>query len=210
MNVLPNVLTVGRIAVVPLFVAAFFVPGDAGRWAVFALFVLAAITDVFDGMLARKLNAESSFGRMLDPIADKLIVSAALLMLAADGTLAGVQLIPALVILCREILVSGLREFLAGADVSLPVTWIAKLKTTVQMVAIAALIASSASENMLPGVTIFALAGLWAASALTFYTGYAYLRAGLAHARTEERGRRRAKPNTAQATPAPGTERTPA
>jgi CDP-diacylglycerol--glycerol-3-phosphate 3-phosphatidyltransferase len=134
-------------------------------------------------MIARRLNAESSLGRMLDPIADKLIVSAALLMLTADRTLQGIHLVPALVILCREILVSGLREFLAGADVSLPVTRVAKMKTVVQMVAIAALIATTASERMLPGVTSLALIGLWIAAALTLYTGYAYLRAGLVHAR---------------------------
>jgi cardiolipin synthase len=183
MSSLPNALTIARIGLVPLFVAAFFLPGDDGRWVVFVLFCLAGITDAVDGMIARKLNAESSFGRMLDPIADKLIVSAALLMLAADGTLHGVQLVPALVILCREILVSGLREFLAGAQVSVPVTRIAKLKTVMQVAAIAALIASSASERMLPGVTAAALVGLWLASALTFYTGYAYWRAGLAHVR---------------------------
>jgi cardiolipin synthase len=183
MSSLPNALTVARIGLVPLFVAAFFLPGDDGRWVVFWLFCLAGVTDAFDGMIARKLKAESSFGRMLDPIADKLIVSAALLMLAADRTLQGVQLVPALVILCREILVSGLREFLAGADVSIPVTRIAKWKTVMQVVAIAALIASSASERMLPGVTSAALAGLWAAAALTMYTGYAYLIAGLHHVR---------------------------
>ena len=120
---------------------------------------------------------------MLDPIADKLIVSVALLMLVADGTLQGLALVPALIILCREILVSGLREFLAEADVSLPVTRIAKVKTAVQMVAIAALIACAASERYLPGVTYAAVIGLWFAAALTFYTGYAYLRAGLIYAR---------------------------
>ncbi len=183
MSSLPNSLTISRIALVPLFVAAFFLPGDSGRWIVFVLFCLAGLTDAVDGMIARKLKAESSLGRMLDPIADKLIVSAALLMLTADRTLQGVHLVPALVILCREILVSGLREFLAGADVSLPVTRVAKMKTVVQMVAIAALIATTASERMLPGVTGVALFGLWFAAALTMYTGYAYLRAGLVHAR---------------------------
>jgi CDP-diacylglycerol---glycerol-3-phosphate 3-phosphatidyltransferase len=183
MSSLPNALTISRIVLVPLFVAAFFLPGMTGRWIVFVLFCLAGITDAVDGMIARRLGAESSFGRMLDPIADKLIVSAALLMLAADHTIEGVQLIPALVILCREILVSGLREFLAQADVSLPVTRVAKLKTVVQVVAIAALIASSASERMLPGVTASALVGLWLAAGLTFYTGFAYFRAGFAHAR---------------------------
>ena|SRR5205085_3554734 len=183
MSSLPNSLTISRIALVPLFVAAFFLPGDPGRWIVFVLFCLAGLTDAVDGMIARKLKAESSLGRMLDPIADKLIVSAALLMLTADRTLQGIHLVPALVILCREILVSGLREFLAGADVSLPVTRVAKMKTVVQMVAIAALIATTASERMLPGVTGIALFGLWVAAALTLYTGYAYLRAGLVHAR---------------------------
>lgn len=189
MSSLPNALTVARIALVPLFCAAFFLPGEAGRWIVFVLFCLAGATDALDGMIARKLGAESSFGRMLDPIADKLIVSAALLMLAHDHTLDGIHLIPALVILCREILVSGLREFLAAADVSLPVTRIAKVKTTVQVAAIAALIASSATERMLPGVTIAALIGMWVAAGLTFYTGYAYLQAGLSHAQGDRRRR---------------------
>jgi cardiolipin synthase len=184
MSSLPNALTFARIALVPLFAAAFFLPGDSGRWIVFVLFCIAGMTDAIDGMIARKLNAESSLGRMLDPIADKLIVSAALLMLATVTMLQGWRfLVPALVILCREILVSGLREFLAEANVSLPVTRIAKLKTVMQVVAIAALIASSASERMLPGVTAAALVGLWAAAGLTFYTGYAYLQAGLHHAR---------------------------
>jgi cardiolipin synthase (CMP-forming) len=185
MSSLPNALTLARIVLVPLFVAAFFLPGEVGRWIVFVLFCLAGATDALDGIIARKFGAESSFGRMLDPIADKLIVSAALLMLAADGTLSGIHLVPALVILCREILVSGLREFLAAAAVSLPVTRIAKVKTTVQVAAIAALIASSATERMLPGVTIGALVGMWVAAGLTFYTGYAYLQAGLSHAQVD-------------------------
>ena len=185
MSSLPNALTLARIALVPLFVAAFFLPGDGGRWVAFVLFCIAGMTDAVDGMIARHFKAESSLGRMLDPIADKLIVSAALLMLTSDRTLQGIHLIPALVILCREILVSGLREFLAGADVSLPVTRVAKLKTIMQMVAIAALMASSAASRMLPGVTVIALIGFWLAASLTLYTGYAYLQAGLIHARRE-------------------------
>jgi cardiolipin synthase len=198
MTSLPNALTLARIALVPLFVAAFFIPGDTGRWVVFVLFCLAGATDAVDGIIARKLNAVSAFGRMLDPIADKLIVSAALLMLAADGTISGVQLVPALVILCREILVSGLREFLAEAAVSLPVTRVAKLKTVVQVTAIAALIACSASESTLPGVTRVALVGLWIAAGLTFYTGYAYFQAGFAYARTtpEPRAKNPGPPKT--------------
>jgi cardiolipin synthase (CMP-forming) len=190
MSSVPNALTVIRIGLVPLFVAAFFLPGDDGRWVVFVLFCLAGATDALDGLIARRLGAESSFGRMLDPIADKVIVSCALLMLASDRTLQGLHLIPALIILSREILVSGLREFLAAAAVSLPVTRIAKAKTAVQVAAIAALIASSATERMVPGVTIAALIGMWLAAGLTFYTGYAYLQAGLLHAKNDHRPRR--------------------
>ena len=207
MSSLPNALTVARIALVPLFCAAFFLPGEAGRWIVFVLFCLAGATDALDGMIARKFGAESSFGRMLDPIADKLIVSAALLMLASDGTLSGIHLVPALVILCREILVSGLREFLAAADVSLPVTRIAKVKTTVQVAAIAALIASSATERMLPGVTIGALVGMWVAAGLTFYTGYAYLQAGLSHTQRDRRRPRSVKHDEDDAPPVRSEQR---
>jgi CDP-diacylglycerol--glycerol-3-phosphate 3-phosphatidyltransferase len=210
MSSLPNALTVARIALVPLFCAAFFLPGEAGRWIVFVLFCLAGATDALDGLIARRLGAESSFGRMLDPIADKLIVSAALLMLASDGTLSGIHLVPALVILCREILVSGLREFLAGADVSLPVTRIAKVKTTVQVAAIAALIASSATERMLPGVTIGALIGMWVAAGLTFYTGYAYLQAGLSHAQGDRRRRQQRAVNSDDEDPVVHREQRPA
>ena len=185
MSWLPNALTIGRIAVIPLFVAGFYLSGGEGRWIAFTLFVLAAITDAIDGIIARRWQAESSLGRMLDPIADKLIVAAALLMLTSDGTLQGINLVPALVILCREILVSGLREFLAEAAVSLPVTSVAKFKTVMQMIAIAALIAARPGESVLAGVTGAALIVLWIAAGLTLYTGYAYLKAGLVHARTE-------------------------
>jgi len=186
MSPLPNALTIARVALVPAFVAAFFWPGDAGLWTAFALFVLAGATDAVDGIVARHLDSETPFGRMLDPIADKLMVAAALLMLVADGIVQGVHLVPALVILCREILVSGLREFLATADVSLPVTRIAKLKTTLQMLAIGALILSPILDRMLPGVATAAIAGLWAAAALTLYTGVAYFQAGLHYTRREK------------------------
>lgn len=185
MSRLPNGLTIARVALVPAFVAAFYWPGDFGLWLAFVLFVLAGATDAVDGFVARKLDAESEFGKMLDPIADKMMVSAALLMLVAAGIVKGIHLVPALVILCREILVSGLREFLANADVSLPVTRIAKMKTTLQMVAIGALILSPILDRLVPGVAMAALIGLWAAAALTLYTGLAYLQAGVAHTRRE-------------------------
>lgn len=193
MSSLPNTLTIARIAVIPLFVAGFYVFGEAGRWVAFGLFVAAAITDAVDGMLARKWHAESSLGRMLDPIADKLIVATALLMLTSDGTLRGVNLIPALVILCREILVSGLREFLAEAAVSLPVTSVAKFKTVMQMIAISALIAARPGESLVPGVTAASVIVLWVAAGLTLYTGYAYFQAGLVHARNGHASRHAAK-----------------
>ncbi len=190
MSPVPNALTIARVALVPLFVAAFFWPGDAGLWTAFALFVLAGATDAVDGFVARKLDSESEFGRMLDPIADKMMVSAALLMLVADGTVSGLHLIPALVILCREILVSGLREFLAAADVSLPVTRIAKAKTTLQMLAIGALILSPILNRWVNGVDLVALAGLWAAAAITLLTGLVYFQAGLHYTRGQARARR--------------------
>lgn len=182
MTSLPNALTIARIALVPVFVIAFYWPGgDMGRWIAFCVFCIAGITDIVDGMIARRYGAVSPFGSMLDPIADKLIVSAALFVLTDDRIVQGWSLIPALVILSREILVSGLREFLAQADVPLPVTRIAKAKTAMQVVAIAALIASSASERMLPGVTAIAIIGLWLAAALTLYTGFVYFQAGLSY-----------------------------
>jgi cardiolipin synthase len=175
---------------VPLFVAAFFLPGDSGRWIVFGLFCLAAITDAADGIIARKLNAESSFGRMLDPIADKLLVASCLLMLAADETIKGWSLWAAIVILCREILVSGLREYLAELRVSVPVTRLAKWKTTVQLVAIGFLLAGKAGDEIIGGatgnavtpvVTLTGLTLLWISAIVTLYTGYDYFRAGVRH-----------------------------
>jgi cardiolipin synthase len=193
MSRLPNSLTIARVALVPLFVAAFFLPGEAGLLLAFVLFVIAGATDAVDGFVARRYEAETEFGKMLDPIADKMMVSAALLMLVAAGIVQGVQLIPALIILCREILVSGLREFLATADVSLPVTRIAKMKTTLQMVAIGALILSPVLDPMLPGIATAAIVGLWLAAALTLYTGVAYFQAGVAYTRRERATRMSSK-----------------
>ena len=162
MFALPNALTIMRIVLVPVFAVAFVLPGDVARFVAFLVFALAGISDWLDGFAARKLNAGSDFGRMLDPIADKVLVAVALMMLVAEGTftryspttgaLSLARLVPALIILSREILVSGLREFLAGTRVSVPVTAIA-----------------------------YAL--LWIAAALTVYTGVIYFRNGMAHLR---------------------------
>jgi CDP-diacylglycerol--glycerol-3-phosphate 3-phosphatidyltransferase len=183
---IPNLLTYGRILAVPLIVVCFFLEGrlqstDFARWAGLGLFIAASITDYLDGYLARIWNQTSNIGRMLDPIADKLLVSSVLLLMAADGTIAGWSLWAAITILCREILVSGLREYLAALKVSVPVTRIAKWKTTVQMVAIAFLLAGPAGDKVLPYTTEIGITLLWIAAILTFYTGYDYFRAGAKH-----------------------------
>ncbi|ANG95563.1 MULTISPECIES: CDP-diacylglycerol--glycerol-3-phosphate 3-phosphatidyltransferase [Brucella] len=183
---LPNILTYGRIIAVPLVVLCFFVEGrlqssDTSRWTALAIFAIASITDFFDGYLARIWQQTSTIGRMLDPIADKLLVSACLLLLAADGTIAGWTLWAAIIILCREILVSGLREYLAELKVSVPVSQLAKWKTTAQMVALAFLLAGPAGDKVLPYTTEMGIGLLWISAILTLYTGWDYFRAGLKH-----------------------------
>lgn len=178
---LPNILTYGRIVAVPAVAACFYFEGNTPRWIALGIFIVAAITDFFDGYLARAWQQQSALGRMLDPIADKLLVSVSLLMLAAAGTIGGWSLVAAIIILCREILVSGLREFLAELQVSVPVTRLAKWKTTVQLVAIALLLVGPAGEAVLPGTILAGLIALWVAALLTLYTGYDYFRAGIGH-----------------------------
>ncbi|GEP07562.1 CDP-diacylglycerol--glycerol-3-phosphate 3-phosphatidyltransferase [Methylobacterium oxalidis] len=179
---LANCLTYGRLAAVPVMVGLLYWPDEVGaRFAAFAVFVLAAITDYLDGYVARTYAQSSALGRMLDPIADKLLVAACLLMLAADHTVAGWHLWAAIVILCREVLVSGLREYLAELKVSVPVSRIAKWKTTVQLLAIGFLVAGPAGETVLPGTIAIGLALLWVAAALTIWTGWDYMRAGIKH-----------------------------
>ncbi|EAU41604.1 probable cdp-diacylglycerol--glycerol-3-phosphate 3-phosphatidyltransferase transmembrane protein [Fulvimarina pelagi HTCC2506] len=183
---LPNLLTYARIVCVPLVVVCFFVEGslkspDYARWTALAIFIAASITDYFDGYLARAWKQTSTIGRMLDPIADKLLVAAVLLLLAADGTIAGWSLWAAIVILCREILVSGLREYLAELKVSVPVTRLAKWKTTFQMVSIGILLAGPAGDKLIPNVTEIGIVCLWIAAVITLITGYDYFRAGLRH-----------------------------
>ena len=179
---LPNLLTYGRVLAVPLVVAFLFWPGEAwARWTALTIYVVAALTDFFDGYLARMWSLQSSLGRMLDPIADKLLVSAVLLMLTADGGISGASLWAAIVILCREILVSGLREYLAELRVPVPVTAVAKWKTTVQMVALGFLIAGPAGDAVFPLATRIGVGLLWIAAILTFYTGWDYMRASYDH-----------------------------
>jgi cardiolipin synthase (CMP-forming) len=179
---LPNILTYGRVVAVPVVVALMFWPDEFWmRWTALGIFTLAAVTDFLDGYLARIWSLQSSMGRMLDPIADKLLVAAVLLMLVADHTIASWSLWAAIVILCREILVSGLREFLAELKVPLPVSAVAKWKTTVQLIALGFLIAGRAGEFVLPGTTKIGLGLLWLSAILTLYTGWDYLKAGFKH-----------------------------
>ncbi len=183
---LPNLLTLSRIAAIPLVVALVAWGTPVGDILGCGLFAIAAITDYFDGKIARDRQQFSDLGRMLDPIADKLLVGACLMMLAGQGRLGPFGLYPAIVIMLREILVSGLREYLAGLRISMPVSRLAKWKTGFQMGALGALLAgnSGAAEiglGVLP-VTLIGAALLWIAALLTLVTGWDYLTAGLRHA----------------------------
>lgn len=177
---LPNLLTLSRIAAIPGLVALLFFDAPLYRWLACGLFVLAAVTDYFDGYFARAMGKISAFGRFLDPIADKLFVAAALLMLVHAERVSELSVLAVLVILCREILVSGLREFLAELQVGVPVTRLSKWKTTAQIFALSFLILGSAAPWGLP-VPEIGTALLWLAAVLTIYTGYDHLRAGLRH-----------------------------
>ena len=179
LNTLPNLLTLSRILMIPALMATFYWDSPIANWLAVFLFTAAGVTDFFDGYLARSRGQQTKLGRFLDPVADKLLVGAALVMIAAFGRIDSITLIAAVIILSREILVSGLREFLAEVKVGVPVTTLAKWKTAVQMVAIGFLLAGSAADP-LPAQWIGTI-GLWVAAILTLYTGYDYLRAGLRH-----------------------------
>ncbi len=197
---LPNILTYARIAAIPVVVGCIYAQSIMDgplwlRWVAVAVFIAAGVTDFLDGYYARIWDQHSAFGRMLDPIADKLLVASCLLMLAADGIIHGWTLWAAIVILCREILVSGLREYLAGLRVSVPVTKLAKWKTTVQLVAIGFLLAGEAGDIAFPIVTPFGpivteigLLLLWVSAIVTIYTGWDYFRAGIHHLIEEDEG----------------------
>jgi cardiolipin synthase len=175
---LPNLLTLSRIIIIPVLVGLFYLDGDGWRWVSVVLFTLAGVTDYFDGYLARKWAQISAFGRFLDPIADKLLVAAVILMLVATGRIRGLVVLPALVILCREVMVSGLREFLAQVNVGVPVSRLAKWKTALQLIALGILIVGDAAGDWTQWVGEL---GLWIAAAITIVTGYDYLSAGLKH-----------------------------
>ena len=183
---IPNILTIGRIIIVPIFVFTFFIPGFFGDLIPFFLFVLASFTDYLDGLLARFFKEESKLGELLDPIADKILVAAALILLVMNGTIKNYEVIAAIIILTREILISGLREFLAKVQVNMPVTSLAKFKTFIQMFAIAILLTGESGDKLVNfgdynahSIGIFLL---WMAAFLTLYTGYDYVKKGIDHA----------------------------
>ena len=187
---IPNYLTIGRIIIVPIFVFTYFLPGFYGDVIPFTLFVLASFTDFLDGLLARMYKEESKLGELLDPIADKIIVATALILLVMDGTIKNYEVIAAIIILTREILISGLREFLAKGKVNLPVSSLAKAKTFLQMAAISALLTGETGNKIINfqdyNAQTIGIILLWLSAFLTLYTGYDYLRKGIDHAISED------------------------
>ena len=187
---IPNILTIGRITIVPFFVLAFYLPGFYGDLTALILFIVASFTDFLDGMLARMLGEESKLGELLDPIADKIIVAAALILLVMDGTIRHYEVIAAIIILTREILISGLREFLAKGKIKLPVSNLAKLKTVLQMVSIGLLLSGDTGNKIINfqdyNAQTIGIILLWLSAFLTLFTGYDYMRKGIDHAMSED------------------------
>ena len=187
---IPNILTIGRIIIVPFFVTSFYLPGFFGDLIPFFLFVLASFTDYLDGLLARLFKEESKLGELLDPIADKIIVATALILLVMDGTIRNYEVIAAIIILIREILISGLREFLAKGKIKLPVSNLAKLKTVLQMVSIGLLLSGETGNKIINfqdyNAQTIGIILLWLSAALTLFTGYDYMRKGIDHAISED------------------------
>jgi len=187
---IPNILTIGRIIIVPFFVISFFLPGFYGEIIPFLLFILASFTDFLDGLLARLYKEESKLGELLDPIADKIIVSAALILLVMNGTIQNYEVIAAIIILTREILISGLREFLADVQVKIPVSSLAKGKTFIQMFSIAILLTGETGNKIINfedyNAQAVGIILLWLSAFLTLYTGYDYVRKGIEHIISED------------------------
>ena len=183
---IPNILTIGRIILVPIFIGTFYLPGALGDWMPFFIFVLASFTDFLDGLLARLYKVESKLGELLDPIADKIVVASALILLVMDNTIEGYEVIAAIIIMIREIIISGLREFLAKAQIAIPVTNLAKFKTFIQMFSIAILLTGESGNKLINfgdyNAHSIGIVLLWLAAFLTIYTGYDYVRKKIHHA----------------------------
>ena len=180
---IPNILTIGRIIIVPIFVFSFYLPGFYGDVIPLTLFIIASFTDFLDGLLARMFKEESKLGELLDPIADKILVSAALILLVMNGIIKNYEVIAAIIILTREILISGLREFLAKKAVHMPVSSLAKFKTFVQMFSIAILLTGETGNKLINfqdyNAQTIGIILLWLSAFLTLYTAYDYLAKGI-------------------------------
>ncbi len=187
---IPNILTIGRIIIVPIFVLTFFIPGFFGDLIPFFLFVLASFTDYLDGLLARLFKEESKLGELLDPIADKILVSTALVLLIMNGTIKNFEVVAAIIIITREIIISGLREFLAKISISMPVSGLAKTKAFIQMFSIAILLTGESGNKILNfqdyNAQTIGIILLWLSAGLTLYTGYDYIAKGIDHALNED------------------------
>ena len=187
---IPNILTIGRIIIVPIFVVTFFLPGFFGDLIPFFLFILASFTDYLDGLLARLFKEESKLGELLDPIADKILVSTALVLLIMSGTIKNFEVIAAIIIITREIIISGLREFLAKVSISMPVSGLAKVKSFIQMFSIAILLTGDFGNKLINfqdyNAQTIGIILLWLSAGLTLYTGYDYMAKGIDHALNED------------------------
>ena len=183
---IPNILTIGRIVLVPIFIVTFYLPGFLGDLIPFFIFLLASFTDFLDGLLARLYKEESRLGELLEPVADKIIVATALVLLVMNDIIKNYEVIAAIIILIREILISGLREFLAKAQISMPVTGLAKFKTFIQMFAIAILLTGESGNRLINfqdyNAHTIGIILLWLSAFLTLYTGYDYVKKGIDHA----------------------------
>ena len=183
---IPNILTIGRIVLVPVFVITFYIPGFLGDLIPFFIFFLASFTDFLDGLLARLYKEESKLGELLDPIADKIIIATALVLLVMNDIINNYEVIAAIIILTREILISGLREFLAKVQVTMPVSNLAKSKTFIQMIAIAILLTGESGNTLINfqdyNAHTIGIILLWMSAFLTLYTGYDYVKKGIDHA----------------------------
>ena len=183
---IPNILTIGRIILVPVFIGTYYLPGAMGDWIPFFIFVLASFTDFLDGLLARLYKEESKLGELLDPVADKIVVASALFLLVMDNTIKDYGVIAAIIIMIREIIISGLREFLAKVQIAVPVTKLAKYKTFIQMFSIAILLTGESGNKIINfgnyNAHSIGILLLWVAAFLTIYTGYDYVRKRIHHA----------------------------
>ena len=190
---IPNILTIGRIIIVPIFVLSFYIPGVVGDLVPFFLFVLASFTDFLDGLLARMYKEESKLGELLDPIADKILVAAALILLVMNGIIKNYEVIAAIIILTREILISGLREYLSRTEVKIPVSSLAKFKTFIQMLAISILLTGETGNKIVNfsdyNAQTIGIILLWLSAFLTLYTGYDYLAKGIEKVMDDDEGK---------------------